>query len=141
MNKQEYIDDKIIKFYKNKYKQNLILSNKAIKNKEDRRKGGIYLIYDNLKNRIYKTVKQHNLEFKYSDIFGCTIEELNIYLTSKLQDNMTFENYGEWEVDHIIPVSKFNFENKEELYECFHYLNLQPLWKEENRKKYNKINN
>jgi len=143
MNKKEYINDKIQKFYKDKYKQNSILNNKAIQNKENRRKGGIYLIYDNLKNRIYKTIKQNNLKFKfkYINIFGCDIEELNIYLTSKLQNNMTFENYGEWEVDHIIPVSKFNFENDESIFKCFHYLNLQPLWKAENRTKYNKINN
>ncbi len=53
-----------------------------------------------------------------------------------MKEGMTYENYGEWEVDHILPFSGFDF-NK--IRECCHYTNLQPLWYEENRKKSNKI--
>ena len=141
MNKEEYISNKIKTYYKDKHKNKIIIENKTIKNINDRRKGGIYIIYDNLKSRIYKVIKENNLkfEFTYNEIFNCTIEELEIYLKNKLKDNMTFDNYGEWEVDNIIPVSSFDFTIKENIFKCFNYKNLQPLWKKENRSKFNKV--
>ena len=45
---------------------------------------------------------------------------------------MTIDNIH---IDHIKPVSKFNFEN---VYECCHWSNLQPLLAKDNLKKNNK---
>lgn len=63
MNKKQYISKKIKDYYKNRYKNNIVYKNITAKNIANRRKGGIYKIYDNLKNRIYKTVKNNNLKF------------------------------------------------------------------------------
>jgi len=141
MNKEQFVANKIKQYYKDKHKNKIIIENKTIKNINDRRKGGIYVIYDNLKSRIYKAIKDNNLkfEFSYNEIFCCSIEELEVYLKQKFKENMTIENYGEWEVDHILPVSSFDFTNKENIFKCFNYKNLQPLWKNENRSKFNKI--
>ena len=73
-------------------------------------------------------------------LIGCTVDELKEHINSQLNDGMTFDNYGLWEIDHIIPVSSFNFNNQSEIIECFNYKNLQPLWREDNIKKSNKIN-
>jgi|SRR5208282_94173 len=83
----------------------------------------------------------NKLEFgmQYEEIIGCNKLDLEKYIANKLRDNMTFDNYGEWEIDHIIPVSSFDFNEKENIMICFNYKNLQPLWKTENRIKYNKI--
>ena len=61
------------------------------------------------------------------------------YLSKLFTEHMTLNNYGEWEIDHIKPVSSFNLNNEDELRKCFHYTNLQPLWREDNRRKSNKI--
>ena len=50
-------------------------------------------------------------------------------------DNMSFDNYGLWELDHIKPISSFNLDNIEEQKKCFNYNNIQPIWKEDNMKK------
>ncbi len=51
---------------------------------------------------------------------------------------MTFENFNEWEMEHIKPISSFNLNLKDDLYRCFNYKNTQSLWKHVNRVKSNK---
>ena len=77
----------------------------------------------------------------YSQFLGCSPEELKIHIEKQFKDNMSFNNYGEWEIDHIIPISSFNLSNIEESKKCFNYKNLQPLWEKENILKSNKILN
>jgi len=72
---------------------------------------------------------------KTKELLGCTVEELKRYLSNKFVDNMSFENYGKWHIDHIIPCASFDFSKPEEQAKCFHYTNLQPLWAIDNIKK------
>jgi hypothetical protein len=49
---------------------------------------------------------------------------------------MTIENHGLWEIDHIKPLALAH--TYDEVVLLNHYTNLQPLWKEENRRKSSK---
>ena len=52
---------------------------------------------------------------------------------------MNWSNYGiAWHIDHIIPCTSWDFTNEAELFMCWHYLNLQPLLRQENLSKSNK---
>lgn len=68
-------------------------------------------------------------------LLGCSIEEFRTHLESQFTEGMTWDNYGEWHVDHKKPCAAFNLSKEEDQRICFHYTNMQPLWKEENIKK------
>lgn len=70
---------------------------------------------------------------------GCTISELKFYLEGQFLPGMSWENYGEWHIDHIIPLSFFDLTDREQFLKACHYSNLQPLWAKENLVKANKI--
>tara|TARA_Y100000296_G_C5112162_1_gene225753 strand:+ start:62 stop:976 length:915 start_codon:yes stop_codon:yes gene_type:complete len=53
---------------------------------------------------------------------------------------MTWDNYGEWHIDHIKPCSSFDLTCPIQQKLCFHYTNLQPLWAIDNLKKQDKLN-
>lgn len=88
---------------------------------------------NNLRSRIRHSVISKNQ--KSLDLTGCSIEQLMAHLESKFSDGMTWENYGEWHIDHIKPCAKFDLTLESEQEKCFHFSNLQPLWAEENFKK------
>lgn len=52
---------------------------------------------------------------------------------------MNWDNYGEWEIDHIKPCASYDLSKPKEQRKCFNYMNLQPLWAEENLRKGSKI--
>ncbi len=81
------------------------------------------------------------------DLIGCSSDFLKKHLESKFRDGMSWKNYGKkhnelrgWEIDHILPCSSFNLIDEIEQYKCFHWTNLQPLWREENISKSARIN-
>lgn len=70
----------------------------------------------------------------------CTINFLKGWLEAKFDEKMTWNNYGTyWTIDHIIPCGSYDLTNENNVKECFHYKNLQPLEKIENIRKSNKL--
>lgn len=74
---------------------------------------------------------------KSADILGCSFETFVQYIEGQLTDGMTLGNYGEWHLDHIIPISSATTE--EDIIRLNHYTNFQPLWAMDNFKKGAKI--
>ena len=71
---------------------------------------------------------------------GCDINFLKNHLEKQFTDGMTWQNHGEWHVDHIIPCASFDLTQKIEQQVCFNWRNLQPMWETENLEKSNKYN-
>ncbi|MFA5031091.1 MAG: hypothetical protein WC495_05910 [Patescibacteria group bacterium] len=94
-----------------------------------------------LRSRLSVAVRNNQKSGSAVKDLGCSIPELKIYLESKFQVGMTWENWGinGWHIDHIIPLDSFNLQNKDEFLKASHYTNLQPMWAEENWEKGNKI--
>tara|TARA_R110002051_G_scaffold325769_1_gene431022 strand:+ start:5782 stop:6384 length:603 start_codon:yes stop_codon:yes gene_type:complete len=87
-----------------------------------------------LRSRLYNFVKGKNKKSSF-DFVGCSIDELKEHLSSQFQNGMSWENYGEWHIDHIKSCASFDLSIEEEQHKCFHYSNLQPLWAIDNLKK------
>jgi hypothetical protein len=78
-----------------------------------------------------------NNSTRTTDWLGCSIADLKIYLENKFQAGMTWNNYGQWHIDHIIPLASA-IDEQETLKLC-HYTNLQPLWAKDNLSKGNNL--
>lgn len=80
-------------------------------------------------NKILKA-KKFSRNLSSSEYLGCTFEQLKSYLEAQFKEGMTWENRGQWHIDHIIPLASAS--TVEEVYALCHYTNLQPLWAAEN---------
>lgn len=103
----------------------------------------LYKLINNFRTAIYQVLKENNVKKNghYFDILKYTPDDLINHLESKFTDKMTWENYGEWHVDHILPISSFDIKDigDEEFMKCWELKNLQPLWGDENIRKSNKL--
>ena len=74
---------------------------------------------------------------------GCSIEHLKLHLELFWDEGMSWENYGnrrgQWSIDHIKPLSRFDLTDRTQFVEANHYLNLQPLWHSDNVRKGDKL--
>jgi hypothetical protein len=89
-----------------------------------------YKITQTLRNRFYMVLKKGIKTSSILDIIDCSVKEFQIYLEKQFTPEMNWENHGDiWEIDHIIGCVNFNMECIEEQKKCFHYTNMQPLFK------------
>lgn len=66
-------------------------------------------------------------------ILGETFDNVRQHIENKFVEGMSWNNYGEWHIDHIKPLS--SGKSKEDYIRLNHYTNLQPLWAEDNMRK------
>ena len=77
----------------------------------------------------------------WEDLVGYTSQELRDHLEKFFLPGMTWDNYGIWHLDHILPISFFKYASTDdvEFKFCWGLENLQPLWAKDNIRKSNKI--
>lgn len=91
-----------------------------------------------LRSRIYQVLKGNVKATTTTEFLGCSIEQFKTYFESLFKDGMSWELFlsgDKMHIDHIVPCSKFNLADPEEQRKCFHYTNLQPLFKLDNLRK------
>lgn len=93
----------------------------------------------NLRNRVREALALNgqSKSARTMELIGCSAAELRDHLEQQFQLGMSWSNYGAWEIDHRIPCQAFDLSDPEQQRACFHWSNLQPLWKAENRSKGN----
>lgn len=92
----------------------------------------------NLRCRLYQILRNNYKCGSAVNDLGCSIDDFKKYIESKFLIGMSWDNYGEWHLDHIKPLSKFDLENRDEFLIACHYTNYQPLWAKDNIRKGNR---
>lgn len=84
-------------------------------------------------SKIIKGIAKQKSILKY---VGCSIEDLRLHLEQQFRDGMNWGNYGTcWHIDHIVPLCRFDHTEESQIYKAWNYMNLQPLFSEENLRK------
>jgi hypothetical protein len=97
-----------------------------------------YKLRNRLRTRLFIAIRNNQKAGSAVKDLGCSIDELKLYLENQFEPGMTWDNYGEWHIDHIIPLSHFDLTDREQFLKACHYTNLQPLWGLDNISKGNK---
>ena len=102
-----------------------------------------YRISHHMRSLINRSLKDGKRGRSWEDIVGYNIDTLKQHLKKRFKSGMSFHNYGEWHIDHIIPISAHNYEKTcdNDFNRCWSLENLQPLWAQENFSKGAKLNN
>ena len=128
-NEKYYLDNKVkIKKYTVEYA------------KEKRKTNPLFKLQCNLRSRTSQAFRNNGYtkNTKTQEMLGVDWEVCKAHIERQFTKDMTWDNQGEWHIDHIIPLSSANTE--EELKKLCHYSNLQPLWAVDNLIKSAKIN-
>jgi hypothetical protein len=89
----------------------------------------------NIRNSLTKT--GYSKKTKTYDILGIDFNQFREYIENQFEEGMSWENYGEWHLDHKTPISWAKDES--DAISLCHYTNYQPLWAFENISKGNKF--
>jgi hypothetical protein len=98
-----------------------------------------------MSNSIYISLRRKSVSknsFHWEDLVEYTLDDLKLHLEKQFSKDMNWQNHGTyWELDHIVPVSAFNFVSLEDISfkKCWSLINLRPLEKSINNLKSNKI--
>jgi len=111
-----------VKEYNNFYRKNRINNDLNFK------------IRCNIRSRLSKSIKKSSKGGSAIGDLGCTIDEFKIYLESKFEPWMNWDNYGPynsnkdtWQIDHIIALANFDLTNRDDFIKACNYKNMQPM--------------
>ena len=82
-----------------------------------------------VRGRVYIALK-NDKEMSSTEYLGCNIETFKKHIEQQFTEGMSWENYGEWHINHKIPL-KYNKTLLEEVAQQLHYANRQPMWASE----------
>lgn len=91
------------------------------------------------RNILYRTLRylETDKEGDTESMLGYSAAKLKHHLEKQFVEGMSWDNHGEWHIDHIRPL--ISFPSNAEVSEVNALSNLQPLWMEENMAKFNHI--
>lgn len=126
------------KKYQSEYRRNNLLAVNAATaryKRERLRSDPLFRAEYSMRSRVFQAFRNKRLpkRGRTLEILGCGWNELKAHMEERFTEGMSWDNYGSWHVDHIIPLSSATSEA--ELVRLCHFTNLQPLWAADNIRK------
>lgn len=118
---------KYLKTYKDTYKPR-----RNARNKERFKTDIAFKLSHYLRRRMNSAIKRNQKNGSAVSDLGCTIQFFKTHIESKFLNGMTWNNHGEWHLDHIRPLASFDFSDRNQFLQAAHYTNYQPLWAKDN---------
>lgn len=96
-----------------------------------------YRLTSHMRTLMHRALGQQKSGRSWRTFVDYTLEELMAHLERQFLPGMSWENKGEWHIDHIIPRSSFEYSSPDdqEFRKCWSLSNLQPLWAIDNIRK------
>jgi hypothetical protein len=117
----------------NKKKSNRDIINEYVRQRK--KTDELYKLLCSIRSTINSSIKtkKFSKKAKTEEMLGCSFEEFKLYIESKFENWMSWENYGlyngelnyGWDLDHIIPISSAKTED--EVIKLNHFTNFSPL--------------
>ena len=106
----------------------------SIRRKTDK----LFKLKESISGLIRSSIKKcgYRKKSRTEEILGCSISDFKSHLESMFVNEMSWDNYGDWHLDHIVPSSWAK--DEEEIIKLNHYKNFQPLWAKDNLTKGNR---
>lgn len=131
---------------KAKYHQDIDKSREAARSRASRRKPKLAAYARNFRKRPDRAIHHRiGAQIRYAlgsgkggksafDLVGYSVEELMCHLERQFVRGMSWENMGEWHIDHIIPINSFRISGPDDpaISLAWALTNLRPLWAREN---------
>ena len=105
--------------------------------KRKRRQLPDHRITNNVSRAIRTSLNQSKNGRRWETLVGYNLSQLKEHLEKQFTEGMTWNNYGEWHIDHIRPICSFSITSNdcEDFKQCWSLSNLQPLWAIDNQSK------
>ena len=152
-NQEKAIKRNRIYYYENRDKIN---NKHTVYMRKKRKDDNMFRVRSVISNSIYKQLKGKKDNLSVLKYLPYTIKELTDHLESQFESWMNWNNWGmykidewddknkstwTWQIDHIIPHSKFNYTSMEDedFIKCWALSNLRPLKSIDNLRKGSKL--
>ncbi len=96
------------------------------------------LLMGRLYTALNRAIRSGQKSTAMTKLVGCSMAELIVHLEAQFKEGMSWDRRGDFEIDHIRPLSTFDIRDPAQQREAFHFTNLQPLWPAENQAKNSK---
>lgn len=94
-------------------------------------------LYMNTSRMVRDALAERKAGRGWEALVGYSLADLTAHLERQFGRGMSWSNYGDWHIDHIVPRAAHHFTGPEdpEFRACWALTNLRPMWATENKSK------